>query len=177
MLRKNGSAPSSCWQVNGYAPEKGACAPCVQQVNGYAPEYDRVLTDFIHYYARLGTKRYQKELSQPLQLLTNSPGILNGYAPEYVICQGGALFTFADLAIAAAMNSRGNVTVGLENAMTFHHPARQGEHLTAKASVSCDHGKIPFCRVEIFNDNNELLASGTSLGYRKADRFDFDSLM
>ncbi|MCQ2073990.1 MAG: PaaI family thioesterase [Bacteroidaceae bacterium] len=93
------------------------------------------------------------------------------------ICQGGALFTFADLAIAAAMNSRGNVTVGLENAMTFHHPARQGEHLTAKASVSCDHGKIPFCRVEIFNDNNELLASGTSLGYRKADRFDFDSLM
>lgn len=93
------------------------------------------------------------------------------------ICQGGALFTFADLAIAAAMNSQGNVTVGLENAMTFHHPARQGEHLTAKASVLCDHGKIPFCRVEIFNGSGELLASGTSLGYRKADRFDFDSLM
>ena len=93
------------------------------------------------------------------------------------ICQGGALFTFADLAIAAAMNSRGNVTVGLENTMTFHHPARMGEHLTAKASVACDHGKIPFCRVEIFNGGGELLASGTSLGYRKADSFDFDSLM
>lgn len=84
MLRKRCVITCDYEKVNGYAPEKGACAPCVQQVNGYAPEYYRVLTDFIHYYARLGTKRYQKELSQPLQLLTNSPGILNGYAPEYV---------------------------------------------------------------------------------------------
>lgn len=93
------------------------------------------------------------------------------------ICQGGALFTFADLAIAAAMNACGNVTVGLENAMTFHHPARKGDHLTARAYVASDHRRIPFCRVEILNDRGELIASGTSLGYRKADAMEFDSLM
>ena len=93
------------------------------------------------------------------------------------ICQGGALFTFADLAIAAAMNACGNVTLGLENAMTFHHPARVGDHLTAKAFVTSDHRKIPFCRVEITNEQGELIASGTSLGYRKADAMEFDTLM
>ena len=93
------------------------------------------------------------------------------------ICQGGALFTFADLAIAAAMNACGNVTLGLENVMTFHHPARVGDRLTAKAFVTCDHRKIPFCRVEITNADGTLIASGTSLGYRKADTMAFDSLM
>lgn len=93
------------------------------------------------------------------------------------ICQGGALFTFADLAIAAALNAGGNVTVGLENTMTFHHSARMGDHLTARAFVSSDHRKIPFCRVEVLNSQGELIASGTSLGYRKADVMEFDSLM
>ena len=93
------------------------------------------------------------------------------------ICQGGALFTFADLAVAAAMNACGNVTVGLENSMTFHHPARKGDHLTARAFVTSDHRKIPFCRVEIMNAQGELIASGTSLGYRKTDVMEFDSLM
>ena len=89
------------------------------------------------------------------------------------ICQGGALFTFADLAIAAAMNSCGYVTLGLENTMTFHHPARVGDRLTARAWVSCDHHRIPFCRVEITDAEGVLVASGTSLGYRKAEAMEF----
>ncbi len=93
------------------------------------------------------------------------------------ICQGGALFTFADLAIAAAMNACGYVTLGLENVMSFHHPAREGDHLIARAFLTSDYRKIPFCRVEIMNAQGELVASGTSLGYRKADTMDFDSLM
>ena len=93
------------------------------------------------------------------------------------ICQGGALFTFADLAIAAAMNACGYVTVGLENAMTFHHPARKGDRLTARAFVTSDHRRIPFCRVEITDAQGGLIASGTSLGYRKTDVMEFDSLM
>ena len=93
------------------------------------------------------------------------------------ICQGGALFTFADLAIAAAMNACGNVTLGLENTMTFHHPARVGDRLTARACVTCDHRKIPFCRVEITNAEGVPVASGTSLGYRKAELMEFESLM
>jgi acyl-CoA thioesterase len=33
------------------------------------------------------------------------------------VCQGGALFTLADLAIAALMNSQGQLTVGISSSM------------------------------------------------------------
>ena len=33
------------------------------------------------------------------------------------VCQGGALFTLADLAIAALMNSQGQLTVGISGSM------------------------------------------------------------
>lgn len=84
MLRKNGSAPSSCWQVNGYAPEKGAFRPQIMQVNGYAPEKFRFLSDFIHFYVLLWTNGYQKVPIFALLAADCSPGKLNGYAPEYV---------------------------------------------------------------------------------------------
>ena len=92
-------------------------------------------------------------------------------------CQGGALFTLADLAVAAVMNSHGNITVGLENSITFHRPAFEGDELRAVATETVNHKKIPFCRVEIYNGDGTLIASGTSMGYRKADSFDYSSLM
>ena len=39
------------------------------------------------------------------------------------VCQGGALFTLADLAFAAITNSRGKLTFGLENSIAFLHSA------------------------------------------------------
>ena len=35
------------------------------------------------------------------------------------VCQGGAFFTLADLAIAAVMNSRGQLTFGVENNIVY----------------------------------------------------------
>ena len=35
------------------------------------------------------------------------------------VCQGGALFTLADLAIAALMNCRGQLTFGIHNSIMF----------------------------------------------------------
>lgn len=93
------------------------------------------------------------------------------------VCQGGALFTLADLAVAAAMNSGGCVTVGIENVITYHHSASEGQHLTATANLGFDHRRIPSCNVRIVNDEGMLIASGTALGYRKEGSFDFDGLM
>ena len=84
MLRKNGSAPSCCQNVNGYTPEKGASRTQFSQVNGYAPEKKRFLSDFIHFYVLLWTNGHQKEPILALLAADCSPGILNGYAPEYV---------------------------------------------------------------------------------------------
>lgn len=93
------------------------------------------------------------------------------------VCQGGALFTLADLAIAAAMNASGVLTFGVENTITFVHSARLGDVLTATARMVHDHRKLPFCQVEVHNQNNELIATTTALGYRKDASMPFEKLM
>ena len=59
------------------------------------------------------------------------------------VCQGGALFTLADLAIAALMNQHGELTFGISNNILFVASAREGDHLRAEASFVADHHKIP----------------------------------
>ena len=49
------------------------------------------------------------------------------------VCQGGALFTLADLAIAALMNARGQLTVGINNGIIFVSSAKEGDLLRAEA--------------------------------------------
>jgi hypothetical protein len=54
-------------------------------VNGYAPEKSGILSDYIHFYVLLWTNGHQKEAFSALSATDCSPGILNGYAPEYVV--------------------------------------------------------------------------------------------
>ena len=59
------------------------------------------------------------------------------------VCQGGALFTLADLAIAALMNCRGQLTFGISNSIMFVSSAYEGDVLRAEAVSVADHHKIP----------------------------------
>lgn len=93
------------------------------------------------------------------------------------VCQGGALFTLADLALAAVMNACGQLTFGIENNITFVRSARLGDRLVATATLTKDHKKLPYCLVEVCNEAGELLAHMTALGYRKADEVKFDTWM
>lgn len=92
------------------------------------------------------------------------------------VCQGGAIFTLADLALAAVMNSHGKLTFSLESNITFLHSAFEGDVLTAEASEVCNHKKIPFYEVKIYNQENQIVSTFTSIAYRKKDDFRFDSL-
>ena len=83
------------------------------------------------------------------------------------VCQGGALFTLADLAIAALMNCRGQLTFGIQNSITFASSAREGDVLTAVATHIADHHKIPSVEVTVTNQDNRLICHVTGLGYRK----------
>lgn len=65
------------------------------------------------------------------------------------VCQGGAIFTLADLAIAAVMNSHGLLTLGIENQVTYVSSALLGDHLIAEAVETVNHKKIPFAQVTI----------------------------
>ena len=84
------------------------------------------------------------------------------------VCQGGALFTLADLAIAALMNARGQLTVGISNSIMFVSSAKEGDHLHAEAISVCDHHKIPSVEVRVTNQEGRLICHVTGIGYRKS---------
>ena len=84
------------------------------------------------------------------------------------VCQGGALFTLADLAIAALMNYNGQLTFGIHNSIMFVSSARECDVLTAEAVIVCDHHKIPSVEVRVTNQEDRLICHVTGMGYRKA---------
>lgn len=83
------------------------------------------------------------------------------------VCQGGALFTLADLAIAALMNYRGQLTFGINNSIMFVSSAKEGDHLYAEAISVADHHKVPAVEVRITNQEDRLICHVTGMGYRK----------
>ena len=84
------------------------------------------------------------------------------------VCQGGALFTLADLAIAALMNYQGNLTFGINNSIMYVSSAKEGDQLRAEAISVADHHKTPAVEVRVTNQNGQLICHVTGMGYRKA---------
>lgn len=93
------------------------------------------------------------------------------------VCQGGALFTLADIALAAVMNSRGQLTFGIENNIVFLKSAFEGDTLTAEANEVHNHHRIPFVEVRITNQHGELCCVVTGMAYRKEARLPVEGLM
>ena len=82
-------------------------------------------------------------------------------------CQGGALFTLADLAFAAAVNSHCMLTVSTSANITYVRPAKLGSCVYAEAVELVNHHRMPYAEVRITDEAGELLAIFTSSGYRK----------
>ena len=83
--------------------------------------------------------------------------------------QGGAVFTLADLAFALASNSRGNVSVGLNNYINYLLPAFEGDILTAEAKEVSRGRTIGTYEVKITNQKDELVAVFQGTAYIKKD--------
>lgn len=80
--------------------------------------------------------------------------------------QGGAIFTLADYAFAAASNSDGIPTLGINiNITYFKSPS--GSRIRAVASEISVQNRIGGYRVDIFDDDGSLIACFNGLGYRK----------
>ena len=92
------------------------------------------------------------------------------------VCQGGAYFTLADIALAAVMNSRGTLTFGLENNIVFLKSARVGDTLIAEATEVYNHHKIPYVDVRVTNQHGDLCCVVTGLAYRKNADLPIDTL-
>ena len=93
------------------------------------------------------------------------------------VCQGGVMFTLADLAFAAMANSHGILTVGVSNNITFIKSAKLGDCIKAECAEQINHHKLPYCDMKITNQEGEELAFMTGLAYRTRNEFPFEALM
>lgn len=103
--------------------------------------------------------------------------VTDSHANAAGVCQGGAIYTLADLTFAAVANCRGIVTLGIANNITFLKSAQIGDVLTSECRELLDHHKLPYCDMKVTNQNGELVAVMTGLAYRLKKEFPFDSLM
>ena len=90
------------------------------------------------------------------------------------VCQGGALFTLADLAFAAVANSYAQVTLSLSANINFLKAVSAG-WLYAEAREIHHHPRIPYIEVRICLEDGDLVAILNSTGYRKKDRLPIDN--
>ncbi|MDX1642304.1 MAG: hotdog fold thioesterase [Balneolaceae bacterium] len=107
-----------------------------------------------------------KEGSCTLQCRLNDR-MLNGYN----IAHGGVIFSLADSAIAFASASYGRLAVAIDHSISFTKKAVSGDTLTIKAETISMGYKTGVIRVEINNQNNELVAVVKGTVYRTSETF------
>ncbi|MBO4331717.1 MAG: hotdog fold thioesterase [Paludibacteraceae bacterium] len=93
------------------------------------------------------------------------------------VCQGGVLYTLADLSFAGVANCHGILSLGISNTITFIKSAQLGDHLVAECVETVNHYKLPYCDIKVKNQKGEILATCTGLAYRLKKEMDFDNLM
>jgi acyl-CoA thioesterase len=91
------------------------------------------------------------------------------------VLQGGALFTLADLAFAAASNSHGVLALACQADMTWFKPVRSGL-LTATAEEIARTRKLSTCLIRVTDEAGEPVALFKGVAYIKGTplgRIDF----
>ncbi|OHE23057.1 MAG: hypothetical protein A2Z43_08160 [Syntrophobacterales bacterium RBG_19FT_COMBO_59_10] len=84
------------------------------------------------------------------------------------LVQGGAIFTLADLAFAAAVHSRGRIAVAIHCSVSYLK-AVQGDFLLAEAQeVSCG-PKIALYTVRVTDSTEEVVSLFEGMAYRKKE--------
>lgn len=81
---------------------------------------------------------------------------------------GGAIFTLADFAFAAASNSYGNIAMGISTSMNFVKAARNGA-LHAVATEQSRNAKLASYSVLITDDSGDTIAVFQGMVYIKAN--------
>jgi len=82
------------------------------------------------------------------------------------VVQGGAIFTLADFAFAAAVNAYGNLAMSIETSIRYFKGVGTGT-LFAEAKAVHIHKKLATFEVTITNEKEELIALFTATAYRK----------
>ncbi len=84
------------------------------------------------------------------------------------VVQGGAIFTLADTAFAAASNSHGTVAVAIDTSLSFVKAATTGT-LVADAREVARSPKLSTCVVRVTDESGDLVALFKGTAYRKKE--------
>jgi acyl-CoA thioesterase len=85
------------------------------------------------------------------------------------IAHGGAIFSLADFAFAAASNSHGTVAVAINVTISFMKAIPAGAVLTAEARETSRNPKLATYEIEVRDGAGDLAASFHGMVYRKKD--------
>jgi len=85
------------------------------------------------------------------------------------VVHGGAIFTLADLAFAAASNSHGTVAVAINASIWYVKAGRQGT-LYAEAREESRNPKLATYSIEVTDESGEMIAKFEGMVYRKKDQ-------
>lgn len=88
------------------------------------------------------------------------------------VLHGGALFTLADFAFAVASNAYGRVALAIDAEISFFKALQSGE-LTATAREISLNNRLGTYLIDIYNENEELIANFKGTVYRKNETLDF----
>ena len=88
-----------------------------------------------------------------------SMSITNDMVNLHNVAHGGAIFTLADVAFAAAGNSHGRKAVALSMNINYRSPVKEGMNLIAEASEESIGRKTALYRMIVKTDDGKLIAS------------------
>ena len=92
------------------------------------------------------------------------------------VCQGGAIFTLADLVFAAVVNQCENLTFAINSTIYYHVSAKEGDTLRAEGRLSCAHHRLPTAEVEVTNQDGVRIATFTGQAYTGRSPLPVDAL-
>lgn len=87
------------------------------------------------------------------------------------IAHGGAIFSLADTAFAAASNSHGQIAVALCMNINYRHGVKAGTKLFAEAREESLGKRTALYRMMVTTEDGKLVASSYGTVYRKDEEF------
>lgn len=96
--------------------------------------------------------------------MTVRPEMVNGFG----VAHGGIVFSFADSAFAFACNQHGQVTVAVDNTITYPAAIHPGDVLTAVAREEAVSRRLGYYRVDVTNQHGATVALFRGTAYRTA---------
>jgi acyl-CoA thioesterase len=97
--------------------------------------------------------------------------MVNGFG----VCHGGVSFSLADSALAFASNTHGNVTVSIENSITYPKTIAVGDMLTAIAEQESSTNRLGFYRVTVHRGDDDVVALFRGTVYKTTKPYLTDS--